>query len=86
MSTKDDGRPRLTEAQLLRGLEIAPGVFRQHRRSASGLDDVPYHLPSPDGGQHIPNITRQRDLSYAKYKAALECLSEDFEAARRKDS
>jgi hypothetical protein len=87
MSAQDEDRPRLTEARLLRELEIArQEFFASIAASQAALDDVPYHLPSPDGAQYMRNVTRQRDLSYAKYKAALQRLSEYFESARRKDS
>ena len=77
MSVQDDLPPRLTEDQLLTEVDTARQEFLESLAGFNAvIADIPSHLPAPDGVHRIRNVARQRDLSYAKYRAALKRLSD----------
>jgi hypothetical protein len=77
MSLEDDPPRRQTEEQLLLEVDAARQEFFTSLAAFDKvINDIPSHLPSPDGVQRIRNSARQRDLSYAKYRTALKRLSD----------
>ena len=77
MGLEEDLIPRVTEEQLLLEVDVARQEFFESLAGFNAvIADIPSHLPAPDGVQRIRNIARQRDVAYAKYRAALKRLSD----------
>jgi hypothetical protein len=77
MGIGDELPPRQTEEQLLLEVDVARQEFFESLAGFNAvIADIPSHLPAPDGVQRIRNVARQRDIAYAKYRAALKRLSD----------
>ena len=77
MGLEEDLTPRVSEEQLLLEVDVARQEFFESLAGFNAIiADIPSHLPAPDGVQRIRNLARQRDVAYAKYRAALKRLSD----------
>jgi hypothetical protein len=77
MGLEEDIPPRVSEEQLLLEVDVARQEFFESLAGFNAvIADIPSHLPAPDGVQRIRNVARQRDVAYAKYRAALKRLSD----------